>query len=150
MHKIKFNQHLLDIFHLANLRENKFMSKPKLDNYKKALKTLDEAMLNPPASLLERDGMIQRFEYCLEVSWNSAKKILDYQEYKVDTPRNIFRELAKLGWINNPEQWIEFLEARNKASHIYHEEVANELFKIIPLFLKASHELLNVLEEKLK
>jgi hypothetical protein len=95
MHKIKFNQHLLDIFHLANLRENKVMSKPKLDNYKKALKTLDEAMLNPPASLLERDGMIQRFEYCLEVSWNSAKKILDYQEYKVDTPRNIFRELAK-------------------------------------------------------
>ena len=64
--------------------------------------------------------------------------------------RKIKANKNKLGWINNPEQWIEFLEARNKASHIYHEEVANELFKIIPLFLKASHELLNVLEEKLK
>jgi len=126
------------------------MNKPKLDNYKKALKTLDEAMAQPPASLLERDGIIQRFEYCLEVSWNSAKKVLEYQEHKVDTPRNIFRELAKIGWIKNPDQWIEFLEARNKTSHLYHEEVALELFKLVPHFLQSSHELLDTLEEKLK
>lgn len=126
------------------------MNIPKLDNYKKALKTLDEAMIKPPANLLERDGIIQRFKYCLEVSWNSAKKVLEYQEYKVDTPRNIFRELAKIGWIDNPEQWIEFLEARNKTSHLYHEEVAAELFKLVPLFLASSHKLLITLEEKLK
>lgn len=125
------------------------MNKPRLDNYKRALKTLDDAMTKPPASQLERDGMIQRFEYCLEISWNSAKKVLEYQEYKVDTPRNIFRELAKIGWIDNPEQWIEFLEARNKTSHMYHEEIANELFRLIPAFLNASHRLLNVLEENL-
>lgn len=127
-----------------------FMKKPLLDNYKKALKTLDEAMEKPPASLLERDGIIQRFEYCLEVSWNSAKKVLEFHEYKADTPRNIFRELAKIGWINNPEEWIQFLEARNKTSHLYHEEIAQELFKIVPIFLKASHHLLTTLEEKLK
>lgn len=126
------------------------MNTPKLDNYKRALKTLDDAMANPPASQLERDGMIQRFEYCLEISWNSAKKVLEFQGYKVDTPRNIFREMAKIGWINNPEEWIEFLEARNKTSHMYHEEIANELFKLIPSFLDASHLLLNVLEENLK
>jgi hypothetical protein len=44
------------------------MKKPILDNFKKALKTLDEAMQFPPKSLLERDGIIQRFEYCLEIS----------------------------------------------------------------------------------
>ncbi len=126
------------------------MEKPKLDNYKKALKTLDEAMVKPPANLLERDGIIQRFEYCLEVSWNSAKRVLEYQKVKTDTPRNIFREMAKLGWITNPEQWLDFLEARNKTSHLYHEEVAQELFKIIPIFLKSTHELLRMLEEKLK
>jgi nucleotidyltransferase substrate binding protein (TIGR01987 family) len=125
------------------------MSKPKLDNYKKALNTLDEAMLRPPASLLERDGIIQRFEYCLEISWNSARKVLQYQGYNVDTPRNIFREMAKIGWIHNPDQWIEFLEARNKTSHLYHEEVANELLKLVPTFLAASHELLKILELKL-
>lgn len=126
------------------------MNKPRLDNYKKALSTLDDAMKRPPASLLERDGIIQRFEYCLEISWNSAKKVLEYQEIKVDTPRNIFREMAKIGWINNPEQWIEYLEARNKTSHLYHEEVANELFALVPAFVKSSHALLKILEAKLE
>ncbi len=124
------------------------MNKPKLDNFKKALRTLEEAMSSPPKSLLERDGIIQRFEYCLEISWGSAKKILEYHENKVDTPRNVFRELAKLEWIDNPEEWITFLEARNKTSHIYHEEIAEELFKIIPAFLKSSKTLLRILEEK--
>jgi nucleotidyltransferase substrate binding protein (TIGR01987 family) len=126
---------------------NKIIS---LDNYKKALKTLDEAMEKPPASLLERDGIIQRFEYCLEVSWKSAKKTLEYHNHKTDTPRNIFRDLAQLSWIDNPDEWIEFLEARNKTSHIYHNEIADEIFKIIPSFVQASHALLDKLEEMLK
>lgn len=126
------------------------MKKPLLDNYKKALKTLDEAMAKPPANTLERDGIIQRFEYCIEISWKSAKKVLEHHEYQVDTPRNIFRELAKLDWINNPEEWINFLEARNKTSHLYHDEIAEEIFKIIPSFVKASHQLLEKLEAKLK
>ena len=126
------------------------MEMPNLENYKKALRTLDEAMVKPPANLLERDGIIKRFRYCVEVSWISAKKVLEYHEFKADTPRNIFRELARIGWINNPEQWIEFLEARNKTSHLYHEKVAEELFQIIPIFLKATHKLLVGLEEKLK
>lgn len=125
------------------------MNKPLLDNYKKALNTLDVAMATPPKSLLERDGVIQRFEYCLEISWGSAKKVLEYHEYKIDTPRNVFRELARLGWIDNPDEWIRFLEARNKTSHIYHDEIANELFKIVPSFLISSKKLLAILEEKL-
>ncbi len=126
------------------------MKKPLLDNYIKALKTLDEAMIKPPANNLERDGIIQRFEYCIEISWKSAKKVLEHHESPADTPRNVFRELAKLGWINNPEEWIAFLEARNKTSHLYHDGVAEEIFKLIPSFVKASHQLLEVLEAKLK
>jgi nucleotidyltransferase substrate binding protein (TIGR01987 family) len=125
------------------------MNKPRLDNYIKALKTLEVAMLSPPKSLLERDGIIQRFEYCLEISWGSAKKVLEYHEYKIDTPRNVFRELAKLDWIDNPDEWIKFLEARNKTSHIYHDEIAEELFRIIPSFLLSSKKLLAILEEKI-
>lgn len=126
------------------------MKKPSLENYKKALSTLDEAMITPPRNKLERDGIIQRFEYCVEVAWKSAKKVLEYHENNADTPRNVIRELAKINWINNPEDWINFLEARNKTSHLYHEEVAEELFKIVPHFIKASHDLLTRLEDQLK
>ena len=125
------------------------MNKPRLDNYIKALRTLEEALHNPPKSLLERDGVIQRFEYCLEISWGAAKKVLEYHECRTDTPRNVFRELARLGWIDNPDDWIYFLEARNKTSHIYNNEIAEELFKIIPSFLLASKNLQATLAEKL-
>lgn len=107
-------------------------------------------MKSPPNNLLERDGIIQRFEYCLEVSWNSAKKVLEYHKFRIDTPRNIFRELARLQWINNPDEWIEFIDARNKTSHLYHEAVAEEIFKQVAPFLKASLHLLQVLQEKIK
>ncbi len=60
------------------------MMKPRLDNFKKALNTLDEAMIRPPANQLERDGIILRFEYCIELSWSSAKKVLEYQEIRID------------------------------------------------------------------
>lgn len=126
------------------------MTKPKLDNYRRALKTLEDAMVKPPSSQLERDGIIQRFEYCLEISWNSAKKVLEFQGFKTDTPRNVFRELARIGWIDNPEEWIEYLDSRNKTSHMYHEEIANELFKLVPKFLQSSLKLFAILEDKLK
>lgn len=126
------------------------MSNQKLDPYKKALKTFDEAMTKPPENLLERDGIILRFRYCLELSWKSAKNILEQQGLQIDTPKNVIRELAHIGWINNPEDWIEFIEAKDKSSYIYHEEVAAEIFKLVPLFHKSSHELLDVLEKKTK
>lgn len=100
------------------------MNKPILENYKKALMTLDQAMLKNPVNDLERDGVIQRFENCIEISWKSAKKVLEYHNQEVDTPRNVFRELAKLNWINNPVEWINFLDARNKTNQLYHEEIA--------------------------
>lgn len=79
-----------------------------------------------------------------------AKKVLEHHEHAADTPRNIFRELAKINWINNPEEWINYLEARNKTSHLYHDEIAEEIFKLIPSFVKSSHQLLETLEAKLK
>lgn len=65
-----------------------------------------------------------------------------------DTPKNVFRELAQLGWIDNPELWLEFINQRNKASHIYNEEIAQEIFKVIPTFILESKKLLVILEKK--
>jgi len=51
---------------------------------------------------------------------------------------------------SNPEQWILFLEARNKTSHLYHPEVAEELFKRVPVFLICCHQLYSTLQMQLK
>jgi len=42
--------------------------------FEKALLTLEEALSRPQLDDLMRDGAIQRFEYCVELSWKTSKK----------------------------------------------------------------------------
>jgi nucleotidyltransferase substrate binding protein (TIGR01987 family) len=120
-----------------------------LSNLKKALETLKTGYKDNPSEL-ERDGIIQRFEYCVELCWKTSKRVLFEKGIQVDVPKNVFRELANIGWISNPEVWLEFIDKRNKASHIYHIQIAQEIFSVIPQFIIESASLLDTLENKLK
>lgn len=120
-----------------------------LVHLKKALESLKKGYKSQPSEL-ERDGIIQRFEFTLEVCWNSAKRVLVANGLSPDSPKNVFRELAKLSWIENPEEWIEFVNARNKASHIYNEKVAMEVFSVIPDFIKNAEKLIQILEDHIE
>ena len=53
------------------------------------------------SSDLERDGVIQRFEFTYELVWKIVKKILAHQGINVNSPRETFREAAKLKLIDN-------------------------------------------------
>lgn len=101
-------------------------------------------------SELERDGIIQRFEFTVELCWNSSKKVLQTNGIKTDSPKDVFRELGKNGWIPNVEIWFDYLVARNKSSHIYNEQMALDLLKIIPKFISDAENLLLTLEKHLK
>lgn len=81
---------------------------------------------------LEKDWVIQRFEYNIELSWKTLKKVLEY--LKVDftaSPRDIVRENFKLWFIDNLELWDEFLDIRNQMSHIYSEYYSQDNFDFI-------------------
>lgn len=112
-----------------------------------AIKTLEKDYTNKPSEL-ERDGLIQRFEFTMELSWKLSKKILAENGIDTDIPKNVFRELAKIGWIDNPEEWIEFINKRNKASHIYNQEMAQDVFNGIENFIKQSRKLYLILKQK--
>jgi len=51
----------------------------RLANFERALALLREAMVNGPSALnqLDKEGVIQRFEYCFELAWITKK---DYME----------------------------------------------------------------------
>ena len=125
------------------------MTQISLSRIKKALATLDKGF-KPNPNDLERDGIIQRFEYCLELSWKVSKRVLEDSGVPADSPKNVIRELARLGWISSPDLWLRFLDARNKTSHLYNEDVAQEIFSIVPEFMKEAKALLTVLEKNLK
>lgn len=59
------------------------------------------------------------------------KKFLEYGGLDSPTiPKDIIRSAAQAGWIQEPKLWIEFIDGRNKSSHTYHEEIAEEVYTI--------------------
>ncbi len=114
----------------------------------KALKTLREAISLSSHTQLEKDGVVQRFEYSFELLWKTAKKILEMQGLSVDTPKGVFKELGKIGWLDHVEIWFEFLKARNKTSHQYGEKLADSVFLAAKDFLPLAEELTAILKSK--
>lgn len=80
---------------------------------------------------IQRAAAIQAFEFCFELSWKYLKSLLEQDGSVAASPRATFREAAHHGFINNPEQWFEFLEARNLTVHTYVETVAQQVYKVI-------------------
>lgn len=98
----------------------------------KALASLEDAIeackLSDPNSKqykLARDGAIQRFEFCVELSWKVAAKFLGTA---ASSPKLVLREMLQNGLITDIQQWFDFIEARNKSSHTYDEEIAKEVY----------------------
>lgn len=134
--------------------------KQRFSNYKKAL-----AMLTKGIELVETDddfsvdvrdimheGLIQRFEYTLELAWNVMK---DYEtnQGKQDIPgsRAAIREALAMGIITD-RTWMNSINDRNLSTHDYNRSTANEIRnKIInvyyPLFIDFEKEMEGRIDE---
>ncbi|MFA6033845.1 MAG: nucleotidyltransferase substrate binding protein [Myxococcota bacterium] len=96
-----------------------------------------------------RDAVIQRFEYTIDLAWKSIQRVLKQEgvgEETIRTKRDLFREGARAGLINDPVTWFGYLESRNETSHIYKREVAQRVYKTALLFVEDA----KVLVERLK
>lgn len=113
---------------------------------KKALSALQEALALPKNDIT-RDATIQRFEYTFELTWKLLKRHLAQEagikEYSI---KNLFRDAAQAGLIENIEAWFAYLEARNLTSHTYNEKTANETYQAAKHFAIAAEKLLKKLE----
>lgn len=98
----------------------------------KAIQKLNEAIDNFDQSEIQRDGIIQRFEFCIELSWKTLKKILKFigEDDKLFA-KELFKKFDEYAIIHNIEVWIDFMDIRNRLSHIYSEETAIESFAYI-------------------
>ena len=80
---------------------------------------------------IARDACIQRFEYCIELSWKVSMKKIGAQ---TKFPKPAIREMARADLIESAEVWLDFIEARNDSSHSYDENVARKVFEQILKF----------------
>lgn len=113
-----------------------------------ALIQLKEALKISKPTDLERDGTIQRFEYCFELTWKLAQRILKDHEIIADSPKSVIRELGQIGWIHNVETWIDFLKSRNETSHQYGRQLAEKSYILAQQFLPLAESLFSSLKAK--
>lgn len=95
----------------------------------RALAKMKESLSFPDTEPM-REATIQRFEYTFELSWKLMSSILKDQGNETFGVKNIIRDSARLGLLDNVDRWFEFLLARNKTSNIYKEEVAEEVYLV--------------------
>ena len=107
----------------------------RFSNYKKAFKQLKSAIdlsHQRELSLLEKQGLIQAFEFTHELAWNLLKDYLEYQgNQDIKGSRDTFREAFKVGLVDDGELWMETIKARNITSHAYDEEIVQSAFETI-------------------
>jgi nucleotidyltransferase substrate binding protein (TIGR01987 family) len=109
--------------------------KQRLQNYTAALKTLKSAVElaeQRELSNLEKQGLIQSFEFTHELAWNLLKDYFQYQgNMQITGSRDAAREAFQKGLISQGDIWMEMIKSRNQTAHTYNESTANEISKKI-------------------
>ncbi len=89
----------------------------RFSNYKKALGQLEAAVkisIERQLSDLEKQGIIQGFEYTHELAWNTLKYYLEYQgNNSIKGLRDAIREAFKVELISDGETWMDMIKSRN-------------------------------------
>ena len=103
----------------------------RLQNFKSALSQLQKAVeLSQTKTLsdLEKQGVIQAFEFTHELAWNVLKDYFEYQgTTSITGSRDASREAFQKGLISSGEVWMEMIKSRNLTSHTYNLQIANEI-----------------------
>ncbi len=125
----------------------------KYMNLKKAYGKLKEVSdIYDGKNEIIRDSLIQRFEFTYELTHKTMKEFMKYLGVTLENsfPRTIFKKAYVNNLISNDKVWINLLEDRNSTSHIYNENLANEVAdRIIKDYVNAIGELVENLEKLL-
>ena len=101
-----------------------------MEKFKNAFEKLNEGVKSS-SSELEKDGVIQRFEFTFELLWKTLKIILNFKGIIAKTPRDCLQEAFKIDLIEDESIFLDMMEDRNKTSHIYDKETSEEIFNQI-------------------
>lgn len=91
-----------------------------------ALELLDEDndRLDPEVVRIMREGAIQRFEYTFELAWKTLKDYLEWRKVTLERkgPADVIKAAFDAGYIEEGQDWMDALDARNEMSHVYRQQ----------------------------
>ena len=108
----------------------------RFSNYKKALIQLQSAVElseERELSLLEKQGLIQGFEYTHELAWKTMKDFLEHKgaTEQIYGSKDATRQAFSVGIITHGEEWMQMVKSRNLTSHTYDEETVEQIVDVI-------------------
>jgi nucleotidyltransferase substrate binding protein (TIGR01987 family) len=101
-----------------------------------AINLLDEALGDErfdAYSVLEQEGVVQRFEYTFELFWKVLKDRLTGEGFDDSSPRSVFRRSLEAGIVSaaDVEVLLQALASRNLLSHTYNQAMADQALSLI-------------------
>jgi nucleotidyltransferase substrate binding protein (TIGR01987 family) len=109
--------------------------KQRFQNFDRAFVLLREALERGPTVLspLEKEGVIQRFEYSFELAWKTVKDFLEAGGLVIAplTPRQVLKDAFAAKVIADGQVWIDMLDHRNLLSHSYDASVFEKAVEAI-------------------
>ncbi len=123
----------------------------RYSNFEKAFGLLDSALKQTTHTKLEKEGIIQRFEYTFELAWKTLRDYLRHQGIESDLPRDTIKHAFSNRILSNGQVWIEMLESRNLMAHTYDESAFETAFhRIQKDFFPALSQAASFFQSKLR
>lgn len=121
----------------------------KLEQLGRAIDRLEEVLQVPEdQTSYVKDASIQRFEFVFELFWKCLKKICFFEGFEVNSPRSSFKKAFSLNLLQEESLWLQMIEDRNRTSHTYQEELAEEIYHRIGNYLPLIKETYILLKRK--
>jgi nucleotidyltransferase substrate binding protein (TIGR01987 family) len=120
--------------------------KQRFQNFNRAFILLQDGLQEGPSKLsfLEKEGVIQRFEYSFELAWKVVRDFLEAGGLTIApvTPRQVLKDAFAAKILTDGQVWIDMLDHRNLLSHTYDSSVFEEAVDAIAdRYLPAMREL---------
>jgi nucleotidyltransferase substrate binding protein (TIGR01987 family) len=94
--------------------------KQRFESFEKAFLRLKESIEKENLNELEQNGLIQRFEFTIELAWKVMKDFLAGKGFLLNaSPKNVLREAQQAGYISYAQELIDGINLRNELSHDY-------------------------------
>ena len=107
----------------------------RFSNFKKAMQKLNEVVTTrtiDQLSELEREGLIQRFEYTYELAWKTLQDLLRMKGYvDIAGPNPVIAQAFQDGYLENGEVWKKMKLSRELSSHTNDETTAEDIAESI-------------------
>jgi nucleotidyltransferase substrate binding protein (TIGR01987 family) len=136
---------------VMSYHEHDIRWKQRFQNFERAFLQLKAPVMEVEnLSDLEKEGLVQRFEYTFELAWKTLKDYLQEQAVDVRFPREVIKESFHYGLIDDGELWMDMLAKRNMMAHTYEDAAFRQAVSdIVSSFYPAITSLYHYLRQKI-